>query len=43
VTPGEGEKAALVEDPGTPFLTVDHVRGTRAGLLTAYLDGGPTP
>lgn len=33
VTPGEAEKAALVEDPGTPFFTIDHFSRTNAVLV----------
>lgn len=33
VVPGEDEKRALVEDPVTPFFTIDHFRGTNAVLV----------
>jgi hypothetical protein len=33
VTPTEAEKVALVEDPDTPFFTIDHFRGTNAVLV----------
>ena len=33
VTPGAGEKAALVEDPDTPFFTIDHFRNHNAVLV----------
>ena len=33
VTPGPGEKAALVEDPGLPFFTIDHFRNHNAVLV----------
>lgn len=33
VTPTEADKAALVEDPATPFFTVDHFRGYNAVLV----------
>jgi hypothetical protein len=33
VTPGEAEKMALVEDPDTPFFTIDHFRGFNAVLV----------
>ncbi len=33
VTPGEAEKMALVEDPGTPFFTIDHFKGYNAVLV----------
>ena len=33
VTPTEAEKAALVEDPSTPFFTIDHFRGYNAVLV----------
>ncbi len=32
-TPGEAEKLALVEDPDTPFFTIDHFRSTNAVLV----------
>lgn len=31
--PGPAEKAALVEDPHTPFFTIDHFRTTNAVLV----------
>lgn len=33
VTPGEAEKMALVEDPDTPFFTIDHFKGSHAVLV----------
>ena len=33
VTPGEAEKMALVEDPDTPFFTIDHFKGFNAVLV----------
>ncbi|WP_110181472.1 MmcQ/YjbR family DNA-binding protein [Nocardioides solisilvae] len=33
VVADEGEKAALVDDPGTPFFTIDHFRRTHAVLV----------
>jgi hypothetical protein len=33
VTPGEAEKLALVEDPDTPFFTIDHFKGFNAVLV----------
>lgn len=33
VTPTEAEKVALVEDPGTPFFTIDHFKGYNAVLV----------
>lgn len=33
VTPSEVEKLALVEDPGTPFFTIDHFNGYHAVLV----------
>ena len=33
VTPTEAEKRALVEDPRTPFFTIDHFRGNNAVLV----------
>ena len=33
VTPGPGEKAALVEDPRLPFFTIDHFARTNAVLV----------
>lgn len=33
VTPTEVEKNALVEDPDSPFFTIEHVRGTNAVLV----------
>lgn len=33
VTPGPGEKAALVDDPDLPFFTIDHFRRTNAVLV----------
>ena len=33
VTPGEAEKRALVEDPDTPFFTIDHFKGSNAVLV----------
>ena len=33
VTPGEAEKMALVEDPATPFFTIDHFKGYNAVLV----------
>ena len=32
-TPTEVEKNALVEDPGTPFFTIDHFKGYSAVLV----------
>lgn len=32
-TPGPGEKAALVEDPSSPFFTIDHFRNFNAVLV----------
>lgn len=32
-TPGPGEKAALVEDPDSPFFTIDHFRRSNAVLV----------
>jgi len=34
-TPTEVEKQALVEDPNTPFFTIDHFRGYAAVLVQA--------
>jgi len=31
--PDAGDKAALVDDPGTPFFTIDHFRGHNAVLV----------
>ena len=31
--PGEAEKQALVDDPATPFFTIDHFRGYSAVLV----------
>ena len=33
VTPTEADKVALVEDPTTPFFTIDHFRGYNAVLV----------
>ena len=33
VTPTEADKVALVEDPSTPFFTIDHFRSTNAVLV----------
>jgi hypothetical protein len=33
VTPGPGEKAALVDDPDLPFFTIDHFRNYNAVLI----------
>lgn len=33
VTPGPGEKAALVDDPDSPFFTIDHFRRSNAVLV----------
>ncbi|WP_110238562.1 MmcQ/YjbR family DNA-binding protein [Nocardioides gilvus] len=33
LTPGPGEKAALVEDPDSPFVTIDHFRNFNAVLV----------
>jgi hypothetical protein len=33
ITPTEAEKRALVEDPDTPFFTIDHFRGFNAVLV----------
>lgn len=33
VTPTEVEKQALVQDPGTPFFTIDHFRSFNAVLV----------
>ena len=33
VTPTEVEKRALVDDPHTPFFTIDHFRGNNAVLV----------
>lgn len=33
VTPGPAEKQALVDDPATPFFTIDHFRGFNAVLV----------
>lgn len=33
VVAGPGEKAALVEDPDSPFFTIDHFRSTNAVLV----------
>jgi hypothetical protein len=33
VVPSEADKRALVEDPSTPFFTIDHFRGTNAVLV----------
>ena len=33
VTPTEADKLALVEDPSTPFFTIDHFRGYNAVLV----------
>jgi hypothetical protein len=33
VTPTEVEKQALVQDPGTPFFTIDHFRSSNAVLV----------
>ena len=33
VTPGEAQKQVLVEDPTTPFFTIDHFRRTNAVLV----------
>ncbi|WP_181310780.1 MmcQ/YjbR family DNA-binding protein [Nocardioides campestrisoli] len=33
VTADAGEKAALVDDPATPFFTIDHFRSTNAVLV----------
>ncbi len=33
VTAGPGEKAALVEDPSSPFFTIDHFRNYNAVLV----------
>jgi len=33
ITPGEAEKMALVEDPDTPFFTIDHFKGFNAVLV----------
>lgn len=33
VTPGPGEKAALVDDPDVPFFTIDHFRNYNAVLV----------
>ena len=33
VTPGEAEKMALVEDPDTPFFTIDHFKGFNGVLV----------
>lgn len=33
VTPSPAEKQALVEDPATPFFTIDHFRRTNAVLV----------
>ncbi|WP_232676058.1 MmcQ/YjbR family DNA-binding protein [Nocardioides sp. R-C-SC26] len=34
ITPTEAEKRALVEDPGTPFFTIDHFRNYAAVLVS---------
>ncbi len=31
----DGEKAALVQDPGSPFFTTDHFKGHRSVLVRA--------
>ena len=33
ITPGPGEKAALVEDPDSPFFTIDHFRNFNSVLV----------
>ena len=33
LTPTEAEKRALVEDPATPFITIDHFNGYNAVLV----------
>ncbi len=33
VTPSAAEKQALVQDPATPFFTIDHFRSTNAVLV----------
>jgi hypothetical protein len=33
MTPTEAEKHALVEDPATPFFTIDHLNGYSAVLV----------
>lgn len=33
VTPGPAEKQALVDDPATPFFTIDHFKGFNAVLV----------
>lgn len=33
ITPGPAEKQALVDDPATPFFTIDHFKGFNAVLL----------
>lgn len=33
ITPGPAEKAALVEDPDSPFFTIDHFRNSQAVLV----------
>src|SRR5690554_2432608 len=33
ITPGPGEKAALVDDPDIPFFTIDHFRNVDAVLV----------
>src|ERR1700754_3023347 len=33
LTPSEAEKRALVEDPETPFITIDHFNGYNAVLV----------
>jgi hypothetical protein len=33
LTPTEVEKRALVEDPATPFITIDHFNGYNAVLV----------
>lgn len=33
ITPTTAEKQALVDDPGTPFFTIDHFRSTDAVLV----------
>jgi hypothetical protein len=33
LTPTAAEKQALVDDPDTPFFTIDHFRGTDAVLV----------
>lgn len=33
ITPGPGEKAALVDDPDLPFFTIHHFRNTNAVLV----------